>query len=282
MKFCRFATDRFGVVEPDGVRDITDLVRSMIATDRPAAGIDPFIACLPAIRVAVERPSNAPVLAIESIELLAPVAAPGKIVGAPVNYQDHIDEMIGDPAATPHKHRDIAMAGLFLMAGSSLAGPTDTLKLRFLDRRTDPEVELVAVIGRVGRDIPYASALEHVAGYALGLDVTVRGPEDRSFRKSLDGYTVLGPWFVTADEIEDPSAIDLSLSVNGERRQHASTSNLIYDVARLIEYASSFYTLHPGDLIYSGTPAGVGPIFPGDVIDASATGLGAMRIEVAS
>jgi 2,4-diketo-3-deoxy-L-fuconate hydrolase len=94
----------------------------------------------------------------------------------------------------------------------------------------------------------------------------VRGREDRSFRKSIDGYAVLGPWMVTADEIADPDSLPLSLTVNGETRQESNTKMLIYDCRRLIEFASSFYTLYPGDLIYTGTPEGVGPVKPGDVI----------------
>ncbi len=115
------------------------------------------------------------------------------------------------------------------------------------------------VIGNTGSDIKQANALDHVAGYCLGLDMTVRGQEDRSFRKSVDGYAVLGPWIVTADEIPDPDALPISLDVNGEVRQNSNTSQLIYNCRRLIEFASEFYTLYPGDLLYTGTPDGVEP-----------------------
>ena len=106
----------------------------------------------------------------------------------------------------------------------------------------------------------------YVAGYAIGLDITIRGTEDRSFRKSPDSYSVLGPWLVTADEIPDPGALDLEIAVNGERRQQSNTRYLILGVAELVELASSFYTLHPGDVILTGTPEGVSPIEPGDQI----------------
>ena len=99
---------------------------------------------------------------------------------------------------------------------------------------------------------------------AIGLDVTIRGSEDRSLRKSADSYTVLGPWLVTADEIPDPGALDLEIAVNGERRQKSNTKYLILGVAELIELASSFYTLYPGDVVLTGTPEGVSPIKPGD------------------
>ena len=111
--------------------------------------------------------------------------------------------------------------------------------------------------------------------------MTVRGGADRSFRKSPDGYAPLGPWLVTADEIPDPDALPIELRVNGEVKQKSDTSQLIYGVKRLIEFASSFYTLHPGDLIYTGTPDGVGPVKAGDVITlTSAPVLGTLEIAV--
>jgi 2-keto-4-pentenoate hydratase/2-oxohepta-3-ene-1,7-dioic acid hydratase in catechol pathway len=120
-----------------------------------------------------------------------------------------------------------------------------------------------------------------VACYALGLDMTVRGREDRSFRKSVDGYAVLGPWMVTADELPDPDNVPISLTVNGETKQNSNTSQLIYNCRRLIEFASEFYTLYPGDLVYTGTPDGVGPVKPGDVIICrSAPALGELKINV--
>ncbi len=175
----------------------------------------------------------------------------------------------------------ILEAGMFLKANSALVGPSEGVPVRFPERRTDHEVELVMVIGKAGSDISQAKALDHVAGYCLGLDMTVRGREDRSFRKSVDGYAVLGPWFVTADEIPDPDAVPISLTVNGEKRQDSNTSQLIYNCRRLIEFASEFYTLYPGDLLYTGTPDGVGPVKPGDVIVCrSAPALGELTIKV--
>jgi 2-keto-4-pentenoate hydratase/2-oxohepta-3-ene-1,7-dioic acid hydratase in catechol pathway len=110
--------------------------------------------------------------------------------------------------------------------------------------------------------------------------MTVRGPEERSFRKSVDSFAVVGPWVVTADELTDPSALAIELSVNGEPRQRANTRDLIVDVPGLIEMASRFYALLPGDIILTGTPAGVGPVVPGDVIVASIEGIGSMRVQV--
>ena len=125
-------------------------------------------------------------------------------------------------------------------------------------------------------------ALGYVAGYCIGLDITLRGPEERSLRKSIDTYCVLGPALVTADEIPDPGQLALELQVNGEPRQSANTRDLIIDVPGLIELASSFYTLHPGDVLLTGTPEGVAPIVPGDVMTARIERIGSMQVAVSS
>jgi 2-keto-4-pentenoate hydratase/2-oxohepta-3-ene-1,7-dioic acid hydratase in catechol pathway len=177
--------------------------------------------------------------------------------------------------------RQIREIGLFLKATSSLIGPSDPVRIAFPDRRNDHEIELVAVIGRPGRNIRAEDALAHVAGYAIGLDMTVRGPEDRSFRKSIDTYSVLGPWLVTADELPDPSGLELELTVNGETRQKANTRDLVLSVPELIAFASSHYTLHPGDLLFTGTPEGVAPVAAGDRMVARIEGIGAMTVDVA-
>jgi 2-keto-4-pentenoate hydratase/2-oxohepta-3-ene-1,7-dioic acid hydratase in catechol pathway len=119
-----------------------------------------------------------------------------------------------------------------------------------------------------------------VAGYCIGLDITVRGSEDRSFRKSGDSYSVLGPWLVTSDEIPTPGQLDLQIAVNGDVRQSSNTKYLILGVAELIELASSFYTLYPGDVIFTGTPEGVSPIEPGDEIVATIEKIGTMHVSV--
>ena len=112
--------------------------------------------------------------------------------------------------------------------------------------------------------------------------MTTRGSEDRSFRKSIDGYAPVGPWLVTADEFGDPSDVTATLHVNGELRQTANTRELIFDVPRLIEFASSFYTLHPGDVYFTGSPACVGPVKPGDVITVESPLIGTMTVPVRS
>ncbi len=152
--------------------------------------------------------------------------------------------------------------------------------IRHPERRKDHEAELVVVIGKTGSNIDRQDAWQHIAGYSSGLDMTTRGPEERSLRKSVDSYSVLGPCLVTADEMPDASNLDFSLTVNNEPRQKANTRDLIIGIAELIEFASSFYTLYPGDLIYTGTPAGVGPVLPGDRITTDFQGIGRMEVAV--
>ena len=220
---------------------------------------------------------------VEAARLLSPVANPGKIVAAPVNYEKHRVEATRDPGLhgnNPGSAFNIHTAGLFLKSTSSLIGPGQGVVIRRPDRRTDHEVELAIVIGKRADRVARQDAIAHVAGYAIGLDISIRGSEDRSFRKSPDTYTVLGPWLVTADEIPNPGALDLQITVNGEVRQQSNTGHMILGVAELIEMASSMYTLHPGDLIFTGTPEGVSPIHPGDSIVATIDQIGTMAVAV--
>jgi len=284
MKLCRFDDGRLGLVEPGQVRDVTAALDILPAYRYPLPPFDPLIANLDAVIARVRTvASHAPAVPLRSITLLSPVANPGKIVCAPVNYQKHLDE-VRDNAAL-HHHNTATMApihtaGLFLKATSSLVGPGQGIALRKVDRRNDHEVELAVVIGRQASDVDAKDGYGHVAGYAIGLDITIRGPEERSLRKSPDSYAVLGPWLVTADEIPNPGALDLRISVNGDLRQSSNAKYLILGVPELIAYASSFYTLNPGDVIITGTPEGVSPIQPGDVITACIEQIGTMEVNV--
>jgi 2-keto-4-pentenoate hydratase/2-oxohepta-3-ene-1,7-dioic acid hydratase in catechol pathway len=287
MKLCRYDDDRLGVVRGDLVHDVTEAQTEIRNTSPYAMMGDAVIATLPAWRERLERLADrAPGKPIAGVKLLAPVARPTKLSCAPTNYQAHIAEMkiaSADPNSQviSTQSSKILEAGMFLKSNSSLIGPSGEIPIRFPERRSDHEVEIVMVIGKPGSDIPQERALDHVAGYCLGLDMSVRGREDRSFRKSPDGYSVAGPWMVTADEIADPDALPLSLTVNGETRQSSNTSMLIYNCRRLIEFASSFYTLYPGDLVYTGTPEGVGPVKPGDtLVCRSAPALGELKVAV--
>ena len=285
MKLCRFDDDRLGVVIGDKVHDVTAAQTEIRASTPYTAKVDPVVAALPAWRARLEKlAAAAPGKPISQVKLLSPVARPPKILAAPTNYAKHVDEMQKFRDTVPGLARfspDIEKAGIFLKSNTSLVGPSEGIPMRFPDRRNDHEVELVVIIGKQGSDIPRANAYEHIACYCLGLDMTARGQEDRSFRKSIDGYSVLGPWMVTADEIPNPADVPLTLHVNDEKRQDSNTSFLIFDIPRLIEFASKFYTLYPGDVYYTGTPEGVGPVKPGDWIRCrSAPVLGELRIQV--
>jgi 2,4-diketo-3-deoxy-L-fuconate hydrolase len=244
---------------------------------------DQLVAELGAVVAAIEAaPALRTIGPADAALFSSPVANPTKVVGAPVNYESHLDEAQSNLDAFPHAVARIQQAGLFLKAASALIGPGDGLALRFPERRTDHELELGVVIGRTADRVAVNSALDYVAGYAIALDMTPRGPEDRSFRKSVDGYGILGPWLVTADEIPDPNELDIELSVNGELRQRSNTRHLIMNVQELISWASSFYTLYPGDVIMTGTPSGVGPVVAGDEIVATIERIGTMRLQASA
>jgi 2-keto-4-pentenoate hydratase/2-oxohepta-3-ene-1,7-dioic acid hydratase in catechol pathway len=283
MKLCRFDDDRLGLVQGGEVIDVTAALEVLAPRRWPAPPGDALIAGLDAVRArALAIAPQSPRRPLGAVQLKAPVANPSKIVNAPINYQAHIEEAKRDQGiAHGREIKTIADWGLFLKSSSSLIGPGEPLRLRFAERRNDHEVELAVVIGRIANRVARADALSYVCGYAIGLDMTLRGPELPSFRKSIDTYSVLGPWLVTRDEIPDPGGLELWLTVNGEPRQRSNTRRMVYDVPRLIEYASSFYTLHPGDLIFSGTPEGVGPVKPGDEIRAGIEGIGELAVRVA-
>lgn len=284
MKLCRFNENRLGLVEGEFVYDVSDALEVLPSCRYPLPGFDLLCANLDSVRARIDALRQAAErLPLAGVKLLSPVANPSKIIAAPVNYQKHLDEVKGD--AQLHQNTQthtitIQKAGLFLKANSSLAGPGEGIALRHLDRRNDHEVELAVVIGKRANNVSAADALDHVAGYAIALDITIRGTEDRSFRKSPDTYTILGPWLVTADEISEPGNLDLRIAVNGEERQNSNTKYLILGVPQLIELASSFYTLYPGDVISTGTPEGVSPIVPGDTIVATIANIGTMQVNV--
>ncbi|HXA93138.1 MAG TPA: fumarylacetoacetate hydrolase family protein [Steroidobacteraceae bacterium] len=281
-RICRFDDDRLGLVQGNEILDVTAALDGLPRPRWPLPRADLLVRHLDDIvRRARELSDRARRLKVADARLLSPIANPPKIIAAPVNYLRHQAEALADGGVNFEKNvKTIAEYGLFLKSATSLVGASQGVEIRFPDRRTDHEIELVAVIGREGRDIPASRARQHIAGYTIGLDMTVRGPEDRSLRKSLDGFSVLGPWLVTADEILDPNALSLRLEVNGELRQSASTCDLIFNVERLVEYASSYYTLYAGDVIFTGTPEGVGPVRPGDVMRCVIEQIGEMRVAV--
>jgi len=218
-----------------------------------------------------------------NLQLGPPVAGIGKIIGVGMNYRDHAKELGSSLPAEPT---------LFLKATSALAGPDDDLVIPRSAQSVDWEVELAVVIGTAGVYIEERMAMDHVAGYCVGIDFSER---DFQFKrgghgfkgKSADSFGPLGPWLVTRDEIPDPHRLTLRLSVNEVERQHGSTRDMIFSVPQLIAYASQFMSLQAGDVILTGTPAGVGMgrepkiyLRAGDEVRASIDGLGAQHHRV--
>ena len=202
---------------------------------------------------------------------------PGKLLCIGRNYAEHVREM-GDVADLPTE------PVVFLKPATALVGTGGEVCIPPQSSDVHHEVELVAVIGRGGKDIPEERALEYVAAYALGLDMTARDVQKKAkesrapwaVAKGFDTFAPLGPLTDAAD-VRDPQALDLRLTVNGEVRQAGSTRDMIFPVARLVAYLSGIFTLEPGDLIYTGTPEGVGPVASGDVLEATAEGPDGLR-----
>jgi 2,4-diketo-3-deoxy-L-fuconate hydrolase len=284
MKICRFDENRLGLVRDGRILDVTEALSVLPACRYPFPAGDQLVAHLPQVMRRIEELAPAArAVDIARVRLLSPIANPGKVIGAPVNYRKHLEEARADPQIHHQNQvQEITRVGMFLKAGSSVAGPAEGVRIKHLDRRNDHEIELVAIVGRAGRDIAKENALDHIVAYCIGLDMTTRGPEERSLRKSIDTYSVMGPWLVTADELGGPEGLDMELRVNGEVRQRANTNDLVLTVPDIIAFASAFYTLEPGDAIFTGTPEGVGPVQPGDVMDCRIQGIGEMTVRVAA
>ncbi|MEU9877135.1 fumarylacetoacetate hydrolase family protein [Streptomyces phaeochromogenes] len=281
MKLLRVGTtgaERPALLDAEGVlRDLSgvvpDIDGALLADD----------AALGRIRTAAEA-GELPVLDADGLRVGPPVARIGKVVCIGLNYHDHAKETGAEPPAEPV---------IFFKAADTVVGPYDTVLVPRGSVKTDWEVELAVVIGRTARYLAsHEEALAHVAGYAVAHDVSERefqiergGTWDKG--KNCETFNPLGPWLVTADEVADPQGLGLKLWVNGELRQDGSTSDQIFPVAEVVRYVSQFMTLYPGDVINTGTPAGVALGMPepkpflraGDVVELEIEGLGRQRQE---
>lgn len=272
MKLIRYGdvdAERPGLVDGDGVvRDLSAHVSNLAADALTPAGLQR----LRDVATQGELPAVA-----NPGRLGSPIAGIGKIIGVGLNYKDHAEET-GSPAP--------AEPTLFLKATSSLAGSSDDIIIPRGAKSVDWEIELGVVIGAPGVYIDEADALKHVAGYVVGIDVSERDFQfhrgGQGFKgKSSDSFAPLGPWLVTADAVPDPHALQLQLSVNGETCQNGNTGDMIFSVSALVAYISDFMSLQSGDVILTGTPAGVGlgrkpPHYlkAGDTVSATIDGLG--------
>jgi 2-keto-4-pentenoate hydratase/2-oxohepta-3-ene-1,7-dioic acid hydratase in catechol pathway len=273
MKIARFNGGRIGIVVGDTIRDVT-VAAGIDPAEWPPVGPVRLIADFAALRDKLAAAAQmASPLPLDEAWLETPVPWPNKVIAYPTNYRDHAAEMASTTRAD--------LQGYFLKANSSLSGPNDPIELPDVPgREVHHECEIAVVIGKQGRQIPIARAIDHVFGYSCLLDITIRGKEERVMRKSFDTFTPVGPWIVTADEIPDPADIGMRLWVNGEKRQEATTKDLIVDIAQMIALASSASTLYPGDIIATGTPAGVGPIRDGDRVTIEVDHVGRMSVPV--
>lgn len=212
------------------------------------------------------------------VNLEAPISDPGKIICIGKNYAKHAAEMGSEPPSIPV---------VFSKFNSAIAAPGSDITLPSISEKVDFEAELVVVIGKQGRFIDRSDAMSHVFGYCCGNDISARDWQKEKpggqwlLGKTFDGFAPLGPCIVTVDEIDDPNNLDITLRLNGETMQSSNTSHLIFPIDFLISHLSQFVTLQPGDLIFTGTPAGVGagrtpPIFlrNGDQLEVEIEGIG--------
>ena len=275
MKLLRYGPagrEKPALVDPNGT--IRDLSAHVGDIDGAALGAETLA------RLAALDPSSLP--AVDAAERIGPcVGKIGKMMCIGLNYSDHAAE-----SGLPVPDHPI----LFMKANSAIVGPNDDVELPRGSTATDWEVELGVVIGKKAKYVARADALDHVAGYCIVNDVSERDFQSKltgqwTKGKSCDTFGPTGPWLVTKDEVGDPQALELWLDVNGERRQSGTTAKMIFNVATIIEHLSQLMTLHPGDVISTGTPPGVGmgikpePIYlkEGDVMELGITGLGTQR-----
>ena len=250
MRIARFSRDgsvSFGVVEGPGTDPVDLLVRAIAG--HPFGPVVPTGEAYP----------------LSSVRLLSPVL-PSKVVCIGKNYADHVAEMGGATPSDPV---------VFLKPSTSVIGPGDPILLPRNSSRVDHEAELGIVIGRLCREVPRAKALEVVLGYTCGNDVTARDHQEHDGQwtrgKSHDSFCPLGPWVET--EL-DPRDVAVQCAVDGEVRQDGRTSQLLHDVPAIIEWVTAFMTLLPGDVILTGTPAGVGPLVAGNAVTVLVEGVG--------
>lgn len=271
MRLVTFDEHRLGVLSGDGVRDVT----SVLGSYRPAwpyAYMLEFLASFRAARPRIEElAQQAEPIPLDQVRLRAPISLPGKIVAVGANYALHHQEM----------GRRGMQGEVFLKASSSVTGPGGVIQLpNTAGDEVHYEAELAVVVGDEAKDLDESNALDCVLGYTTLLDITVRGKGDRSRRKSYETFTPIGPAIVTADEVPDPHHLKIRLWCNDELRIEGSTSNLIYGIPQILRYVTSVMTLHPGDIIATGTPDGVGRIDGGDRLTIEIDDIGRMDLTV--
>ncbi|MFY1706485.1 fumarylacetoacetate hydrolase family protein [Tritonibacter scottomollicae] len=277
MKLLRYGApgaEKPGLLHRDGtLRDLSDLI-----DDLAGAALSPE-----SLAGLAEVDADSLPVVEDNPRLGPPIAGTGKFICIGLNYADHAAESGLDVPPEPV---------IFMKASSAICGPNDPIVIPRGSTKTDWEVELAVIIGKPAKYVSEAEAMDYVAGYAITNDVSERAFQtERAGQwtkgKSCDNFGQIGPWLVTQDEVPDPQSLAMWLKVNGETMQDGSSSTMVYGVAHLVHYLSQFMTLHPGDVISTGTPPGVGlgmtpPRYlkAGDVVELGIAGLGRQRQDV--
>ena len=282
MKIARFNGGKIGIVTGTNIVDVTRAC-GVDPGEWPPVGINRVIANFAKLRPAIEAAAKSGTPEpLDGVKLETPIPWPHKLLAMPANFAAHSAEMatngFGIAGSLPADE-----AGFFMKSNGSLIGSMEPIVIPDRPGRTfHHECEMATIIGAGGNDIPIEKALDHIFGYACLIDVTMRGAGERVMRKSFDSFCPVGPWITTSDEVGAPDDIDMKLWVNGELRQHAKANEMIVGIREQVATCSAVTRLQPGDIIASGTMAGVGPLVPGDVVEIDIARVGRMKLPVTS
>ncbi len=291
MKICHYNSNQAGAVVGDQVYPIGDAMLkaghlreryTMLEVVEVLANEPAAMQC---VRDALKTSSPVP---LSSVKLLAPILNPPSLWAAAANYKAHQEEMRGRVGSSDRSQlsKDDLMAEFFLKPTSSIIGPGDSIILPKISKLVDFECELCAVIGKRARRVTEAEALNYVFGYTICWDISQRDPwglsrqNTRNIRKGFDTFAGLGPWIVTRDEIDEPQNLTITVEQNGKPAMTAHTSDMICGLREHIRFLTSVLTLRPGELITTGTPAGVRKLVDGDHLKGSIEKIGAMELNV--
>jgi 2-keto-4-pentenoate hydratase/2-oxohepta-3-ene-1,7-dioic acid hydratase in catechol pathway len=291
MKICHYENNQAGVIVEDNVYNIGDaLIKAGLARNgyTMLEIIDALANNSEAMRIAADASQRAAGIPLNSVKLLAPITNPGSLWAAAANYRAHQKEMIERMGSADRvtKTKDELMAEFFLKTTSSIIGPGDTIILPKISKLVDFECELCAVVGKRARKVTEEQALDYVFGYTICWDISQRDPwgkgvqNTRNIRKGFDTFSALGPWIVTRDEIDEPQNLTIKVLQNGKEAMTAHTSDMICGLRDHIRFLTSCLTLRPGDLITTGTPAGVSKLNDGDYLHGTIEKIGSMELRV--
>ena len=291
MKVCHYNNNQAGVVVGNKVANIgNNLIKAGLARQgyTMLEIIDALANNAKAMEIAKQAENSSNGEDLLSVKLLAPITNPGSLWAAAANYRAHQKEMIERMGSADRvtKTKDELMAEFFLKTTSSIIGPGDTIILPKISKLVDFECELCAVIGKRARKVTEEQALEYVFGYTICWDISQRDPwgkgmqNTRNIRKGFDTFSALGPWIVTRDEIDEPQNLTIKVLQNGKEAMTAHTSDMICGLRDHIRFLTSCLTLRPGDLITTGTPAGVSKLNPGDHLHGTIEKIGSMELHV--